>query len=423
MKSLRLLDRRAGYSLASLGLLLGVVAPTLVPAFASAGQIDQRSITLSSSGVSTVGPPATNDNVSYELKFTPETAITAGGGLYVDFCNDSPIIGIACGTSPNDVDSTNATRGAVLYNDAAPASNGTITAGAHYIEWVAGSNAPAGQTVDITFNGLKNPAVAGTYYARVYTYANTGNLPSTTTHETSLGTGLGTTADTGAVALSFANSIGVTAYVQESMTFCVSGAAPSGNCGTANDPGNGNNPDIVTDPSVKLGVDQGNGQLALEAGTLSTANVYAQLSTNAANGATVRLQSDANGCGGLYLNGDTSKCNIGPQDVAANTIAAGQNLFGVEVAAASTNAPGASSPTGSLVKATGSSYSDNKYFMNYVTGDASGVTSAYGDPILDTAGAPVNNQNQTLTLGASINNNTPAGKYGATLRLIATGTF
>jgi hypothetical protein len=61
--------------------------------------------------------------------------------------------------------------------------------------------------------------------------------------------------------------------------------------------------------------------------------------------------------------------------------------------------------------------------MNYVSGDATGVTSTYGDPILNTAGAPANNQNMPLTFAASINNNTPAGDYSATLGLIASGTY
>jgi hypothetical protein len=61
--------------------------------------------------------------------------------------------------------------------------------------------------------------------------------------------------------------------------------------------------------------------------------------------------------------------------------------------------------------------------MGYVSGDATGVTSTYGDPILDTAGAPVNNMGMPLTFGASAANDTAAGLYSADLSLIATGKF
>ena len=408
MKSVRFFDRRAGYSLASLGLLLGMVVPAAFPAFASAGQIDSRSITMSSSAAGATG-------VSYELLFTPETAITVGGGLYVDFCDDSPIIGASCGTSTNDVDSTSATLGAVNYNGSAASSAGTITASAHSIKWVAGAAASASQTIDITFNGITNPAANGTVYARVETYDTAAHLAGHTAPDT-----LGTVADQGAVALGITNAIGVTAYVRESMTFCVSGTAPSGNCGTLNDPGNSNQPDIVTSPSMTLGVDTGNGVKALNSSTLSTGNVFAQLSTNAANGASVNLQSDATSCGGLYLNGDTTKCNIAPNTDHTTNFAAGTAKFGLEVGTAST-AAGASDATGTL-QAT-NNYGGTVYFIDYVAGNTSGVTGPYGSAVINSNSAPVSNKNIQLTFGTSINNNTPAGKYGATLRLIAVGTF
>ncbi|MGH7218550.1 MAG: hypothetical protein ACREGE_03870, partial [Candidatus Microsaccharimonas sp.] len=68
-------------------------------------------------------------------------------------------------------------------------------------------------------------------------------------------------------------------------------------------------------------------------------------------------------------------------------------------------------------------YSDSIFKLNFVSGNASGVTGPYGDPVLDTAGAPANNKNAQITFGASIANDTPAGLYSADFSLIATGKF
>ena len=76
---------------------------------------------------------------------------------------------------------------------------------------------------------------------------------------------------------------------------------------------------------------------------------------------------------------------------------------------------------GTLVPSAG--YSNATYALNWLIGDATGVTSTYGDPFLNTASKPANNQNMTLTFGASVTNDTPAGLYSADLSLIATGKF
>ena len=69
MKSVRFFDRRAGYSLGAIGLLLGMVLPGVFPAFASAANLTSRSITLSNSSAGAA-------SVSYELKATTTAAMT-----------------------------------------------------------------------------------------------------------------------------------------------------------------------------------------------------------------------------------------------------------------------------------------------------------------------------------------------------------
>lgn len=393
MKSLRFLDRRAGFSLASLGLLLGVIAPTLVPAFASAGTVTTRSIKMSSAVPGETG-------VTYTLTFTPATTTQATGGFIVDFCGESPLINTTC-TAPTGMDASSAS-----------ASAGTLTKSASHLKVVDTLTAGTPYTVD--FTNIKNPTDTGTFYARLMTYDDTTQFGNYTSAANT-----GVHDDDGAVALSTTTTVGVTAYVQESMSFCVSKSNMSADCGTTGAPAV-----AVTAPSVTLGQQIGStGQYALDAQHLSTDSVYAQLSTNAASGATVNMKSDATSCGGLYLNGDTTKCNIAPQTTAASGtqgINAGEALFGVTVGSAA-SAASATSPSGTLA-ATGS-YDATHYFMNYVAGNGTGVTSTYGDPLFTSAGAPVNNKNIQIGLGASITNSTAAGKYGANLSLIATGTF
>lgn len=70
-----------------------------------------------------------------------------------------------------------------------------------------------------------------------------------------------------------------------------------------------------------------------------------------------------------------------------------------------------------------SGYSTTDYFMDWVLGDGTGVTSPYGDPIYNTNDAPVNVGKTNLTFGANISNVTPAGNYSASMSLIATGKF
>jgi hypothetical protein len=140
MKSLRFLDRRAGYSLASLGLLLGIVVPSVVPAFASAAQVADRSVTLSDSSASATG-------VSYEFKFTPTQA---AGAVVVWFCKNTPISGQAC-TAPPGMDASTAAISSTITNVPTPSA---LSKGANYLKFTASLTTTP---VDIAFDGIANP--------------------------------------------------------------------------------------------------------------------------------------------------------------------------------------------------------------------------------------------------------------------------
>lgn len=379
MKSVKLFNYRAGYMAAAGALLLA----TFLPALASADQVTDRSIALSSSSVSAT-------NVTYTVNFT---AVKAAGAVVVDFCNDSPVLGQTC-TAPAGFDASGAATSGGF-------TMGTLTAPANNKLAVTGTIG-AGSTVAINLTGITNPNAAGPLYARIVTYTDaTGAAGYTSANPNAVAAHL----DDGGVAMSITPTVGVSGAVLESMTFCVSAAAITDNCVT------------TTAPTLTLGETVGTTK-ALSTSVVSTGDLFTQISTNATSGAVVNLKSSAMGCGGLVNSSNPSACYITP--ALQTGIIAGQAKFGVKTAAAS-NLDGNSN--GILQPVASSGYNNTTYALNWASGDATGVTSTYGDPFLDTNNLPANGQNMQLTFGASVSNSTPAGAYSADLSLIATGKF
>lgn len=270
----------------------------------------------------------------------------------------------------------------------------------------------AGANISVDITGIHNPTSAGVLYARIVTFTDSTGANAYTSATP------GTHIDEGGLALSITPTIGVSAAVLESMTFCVSGEAIAENC-----VGGGASAPALTAPTVKLGNTVG-GITVLDAGDVYTGTVNTQISTNAASGAIVSLKSNTTGCGGLVRAGAASNsagCGIAP--ALATDITAGEAKFGVRTGTAAgvgTKFNGTYRP---FDGGSGAYYSNTVYKLNYASGDGTGVTSTYGDPFLDTNSAPVNNMGMALTFGASAANNTPAGNYSASLSLIATGKF
>ena len=388
MTSLKMANRRVGSLFAVAALTLATVTPGLVPAFASAAQVTERSVELSSSSKQATG-------VTYNVKFTT-VSTTAPEAVVLDFCSDTPLIGADCGL-PASFDASLASASGFTVEPTTTAANNRVV--------VTGTFAAAGE-VTIPLANVANPSVAGPLYVRILTYNTEANAKAYTS--TSYTAGL---LDQGSAAVSITDTVGVSAAVLESMTFCVSGAAiTTENCGT------------VTAPVLKLGEGEADA-LALSSTKVSEGSIYSQISTNAASGAVVNLKS-ATTCGGLKRAVATG-CDIA---AAGNgNIAAGEAKFGLKIAAAADLADNKSNGTYQIYN-TGSTdpapyYSNSIFKLNYQSGGSTGITSAYGDPVLDTAGAPVNNKNVQLTFGASAANNTPAGLYSTDLSLIATGKF
>lgn len=374
-----ILSRQRALLVIVAALFLSVLGSGIV----SAAAVTQRSIALSSSSVSATG-------VTYQVNFT---SAGSAGAFVIDFCSDTPVIGQSC-ASPAGFSASGAASTTSGFTDVSALDANTVV--------VTGAIA-ATTAISVDLTGITNPSAAGPMYARVLTYASDTHADGYTSANPAV---VGAPIDTGSVAISITNTIGVSGAVLESLLFCVSGAEIDEDCTN------------TTSPVLALGETVG-ATKALVASAVSTGDVYTQISTNAVGGAVIRLKSNATGCGGLLRAGAPSACDIEPALIGG--IVPGQARFGV-MTSDSTDTPDTDA-SGFLLPVTGSGYNNSTYALNYDEDDEAGVTSLYGDPFLDTDDAPANNKNMRLTFGASVSNQTPAGNYSANLSMIATGKF
>ncbi len=358
----------------------------ILPFVASALTLTTRSIQLSSASVGATS--------SYTVTFTPKAD---AGAFVVDFCDNTPLIGQSCDT-PEDFTAAGAGSTTSGFTDVTGSTGRFVVAG----------DMTADTEVSVQVNGIVNPSVDGVIYGRIVTFDTKAHASASTP------TALTQYAiDDGSVALSITPTIGVSGNVLETMTFCVSAAAINDLCET------------TTAPVLALGEETGpsSGIFALQAGTISQKSLHTQISTNAAGGAIIRLKSTAVNCGGLLRAGAPTACDIAPAQQDGIDDQANEAKFGVKTATA-TNTPSRTG-MGTYQPVSGSGYNNDTFALNFTSGanPGTGVTSTFGDPFLDTAGAPANNKNMQLTFGATIADNTPAGAYSTDLSLIATGKF
>jgi len=445
MKSLRFLDRRAGFSLGAVGLLLGMVAPAVLPAFASASQLTSRSMLMSTSVASATS--------NYAITFTPAT--TGAADMDILFCDNTPLSGSSC-TQPTGF----SLSGATVSGDGAaydssdtsnPGGSSNNEVGLKTVTLTSGANT-------ITLTGVTNPSTANhTFYVRIETFTGGSALTNAEAEFTADGTSTTGLTDNGSVAAATSSSIGVTAAVLESMTFCVYGDpnnnTPTPTQGTAdassylaslttsaNGPGLGcvdnsttngghNNSNPLT--STQLG-QVNSGVSALSTASPSYAAEWAQLSTNASQGALVYLKT-SNQCAGLFRAGESTATDCQIPTVGASSggsMAAGVGGFGLSFGAAVSAGTGSSGTVGINTNYAGGSYAMMDSTSSATTsGDPNGsgltqdTTSPYGGYVFGSEGGPVASQDVPFALAGSISNNTPAGNYSANLNLISVGKF
>ena len=411
MNSLRVfVDRKTVSLVAVFALLLSLT----LPIFASAAQVTTRSVTLSSSVVSA-------QNVTYKVEFTIPAGDTGAGAVALQFCSNSPLVGASC-TFPAGLNVSGATVVSGFDSDSEP----DVFGGSDNVIIATGDTefATAGAK-SFEIGGITNPSDDGPLYVRIITYDTAANAANDyeATADSGDNDGIGGTGaasstkiSDGSVALNLTNGIAVGGSVLESLTFCVSGAVAETNPNpiTAGCTG------TLTAPTVALGETVGTVK-ALSSSAVSTGDIYTQVSSNAIGGVVISLKNSRT-CGGLARANTPTVCEIAPS---ADGISSGQPEFGLKVAT-DTTTDTALSATGTLQAVSGSNYDDTTFHLNWVSGNATGVSSVYGDPLLDTGTGPAtqpSNKNMKITFGASISPNTPAGSYSADLGLIATGKF
>ena len=191
--------------------------------------------------------------------------------------------------------------------------------------------------VKFKFEATNPTGTAGTFYARIYTYNDSTQVANHTGGAT-----VGTTIDSGGIALSTANQISITARVQEQLTFCVNKTATTG-C------------TVGGSPTLEIG--HGGPPIFIDSTAVDTDFATFGLATNASSGAIVRMR------GNTLTSGSN---DIDPRGSAALPIVAGTERFGMQVTA-----------VGAGITA------DANYAADYGFDLANTFTAAtgYGDPI------------------------------------------
>jgi len=385
--------RRLAYGALALATVSALSLPALLGHTSAAGQVTSRSIKLTTSAPSATG-------VTYTVTFSPATGAQTIGGIVVDFCGDSPIIGnttctlptaFTLGSSVTLANPTNMGAGWVATNSL----QGGAAGGQKQVAVLTNST-PQTLTAPVSFDltGVTNPSSTGTFYARIYTFDTSSN---TTTNYTASGTTRAANPtgkiDYGGIALSTATSVNISATVQEQLTFCVSAAAPGTGCSG------------TTAPNVTLGTGT---PVILTTGAAQTGTAYFQVTTNAVNNVNVNLKvTSSTTCAGLSRDGGAT-CPIAAH-TGFTAISASAGEFGLNVS-------NGSGGTGTETANANYGTTAGSYGMRTQT------YGTYGDTVSTTTGA-TSDVNTTLTYAANAAPTTPAGVYTATHSYIATGSY
>ena len=370
-------------------LTLSVVAVLpLVTSSADAAQVTSRFIKMGRSQASAT-------DVTYEVGFTTPTGSAQNvGGVAIQFCSNSPIVGIDCSASaPAGFDineaglavasvvgltgftmHANTDANTFIYTNGTPQSIPASTA--------ISFNLGAGGGTD----GVTNPSGNGTFYARIITFDTQANAIAAGVYNDGAGVPTGAL-DYAGVALSVNLAITVTALIQETLNFVVTGTSVTMGTGT---------PQVINDTQQWI----------------STA-VNMDLDTNATSGVNIRLY-------GEYL-------KSGP----TNSLTGSNTVGGIALSGASGSQFGICTKDSANTQV----LADAQYktaFTDCVTPasstfgwDNANTTAVGGDTVYASTGPVDNDPNSNVDVyyAARADNNIPAGQYQAQHQLIATGTF
>lgn len=417
--------RRPAAALAALALVVGSAAPALLgPSSVSAIQVTSRKVQMSDSapsGGAITSGTGSGTNVTYQIKFTPNTTSSIGG-IVIDICANTPLVGDTSCTLPAgftwDTDSTPAaTLSTGVGGTWTPGSMQGGGADANHPQVLTMSNGtpatPSGE-ITITVTGVTNPNTTNlandhySFFARIVTFNTSANMGTQyTATGTTRAASFANMVDYGGAAMSLQTIISITARVMETMALCTSSVVMTSDCTSQ------------ATPSIELGANV-NGTIVL--GTaLSTDDIYSQVSTNASNGYGIYMKARY-ACGGLSKDSGAT-CEIPPVNsggAAAAAINAGDGEFGVQVG----NGTGDSGTNTAVARW---AQSGSNFIMDITTA-SDGVDDTYGSLVADSYSEGAGNKqadsvNNTYTFGAAASSTTPAGIYSQGFVLVAVGTF
>ena len=378
--------RRPAALIAALGLLFFMMQNGIV----LAGQVQQRSIKMSDNGVSggaITSGVGSGTNATYRVTFQAASSYTLRG-LVLDFCAGSggtPFIddsncpaptNFTVGTTPT-IDTTNYTVGGTTTNGLGSGwTASSVNSGQTFkITNSTGIALTSGTSYTFAISGITNTSTAGSFYARLVTYVSDTGGVATYSHGNS-----GTYQDYGGFALSMANIVQVTAKVQETLVFCMLGST---------DPVTPTSPTSCTDsaatqPAITLGHGNNN---TLDQFFVDKNYVYSYTSTNALNGAIVRIHN-GNSCGGLKINGSAT-CGIPAVNSGAGTtppgaMTAGTAAFGLSV----------SSNANTTASAPYDGNPATDYYGMDTTTTGANATTTFGSQVIRSV-SPINNVGNT----------------------------
>ena len=389
---------------------------------ASGAQLDNRFIDISGSGVAEgsgrSGSTAAGQDVTYTVGFDIGTTGNVGG-LVIDFCSDSPIVGDVCtaptgfnlnfatlaianqaGITDFSIDTTNSSASQLVLTRSAASVSATTS-----VEFDLGTSA--------TGDGITNPTTVGTFYARIVTYA-TDTAAQAYDSETP-----GTFVDEGGIALAIANELTITARVQEVLEFCI-GTQEDSTLTPAGDPLEDCSNVAGTD--IDLGVVDSN---SISNSTTEGNSGVAMIRTNAANGAVVyyKAEQDTNS-GQLKIAGESCISPSSTEDACFNSagltqvaFTAGVERFGMALRNLNNDYGGATSNLACNVE-----YRSNTTCADVAPGgyawrdDGQFATIASSTSVLD-------DEMVNLEFAATAAPTTPTGLYTVTANFVATSTF
>ena len=398
---------RTGAVAAAAILAVAALLPTVVMlGRADAAQVSSRSVQLSNSATGAT-------SVEYTIQFTLATASTNLEGVVVDICagDSSPLVGVAC-TAPSSFSWGTPTIVSAFIgsDDVSTWSAGLLNGGRTLtLSDATGVATAASDVVTIVVSGVSNPSdvdtvaandQVGTFYGRMLTFNDSAEVANYLPTNGTTTTGV---VDFGGSAMSTTNDLTVTARVQENIRFCLYTDGPGQTCAT----GTGSAIDIpdATTP--------------LNANSVSTANAYFNVSSNALSGVNIRMWSN-NGNDGVLTSGAYTISAFGPtvdDACTANSTNTSVEQFGLRI-----NAGASVTAAAPYDCAAGNHGWDADNTAGSGANDATTVGSAYGDTVATTAGANDASES-TLEFAAKSALTTEAGIYTTALNYIATGTY